>query len=70
MKYKYIEIKEIAQKPKTKVYGVFNIKYGEKLAEIYWDCGWRQYVITYMSNCKFSLGCTMDIIDFWNKEVK
>jgi hypothetical protein len=64
MRYKYIHIEETESKPKTKVYTIYNIKTGNVLGEILWDCGWRRYIVTYVENCKFDLFCTLDIADF------
>jgi len=68
LKYKYIEFKLIKRKPKTEVWGIYNIRDGYLLGEIKWDIGWRQYTF-YPENAKFSESCLIDVLDFL-KQIK
>jgi len=62
--YKYIYIEVLEDKPKTKVYGVFNNRTNSALAEIKWYSPWREYCIFYFSDTVFNLSCSQDIVDF------
>jgi hypothetical protein len=63
----FIEFREIGQKPKTKIYGVFSVKHGDKLGEIRWFGRWRQYTFFPSNETVWNLGCLVDVIVFLQK---
>jgi hypothetical protein len=64
VKYKYIYITVISEKPKTKVYGIFNNKNDHFLGEIKWYFNWRQYCFFPVLDTVYSHNCLENIIDF------
>lgn len=50
-----------------KFYVVSKHSQDDVLAEIKWDCGWRQYVLWCDGCTKWSSGCLKQIQDFINK---
>jgi hypothetical protein len=63
--YKYINFKVIREKPKTKVWGIFNSKSGAQLGWVAWYGPWRQYCFSGVdNNCIFNKDCLLDIVDF------
>ena len=67
-KYIYFEI--IEEKPKTKVWSIFNKTDLSQLGIIKWLGSWRQYCFFPESKTIWSTGCLQDIIDFIAKENK
>lgn len=64
IRYKYIYMSALEEKPKTKVYGVYNIKTRNLLGKIGWYSSWRQYVFAPVGNTLYSVGCLIDIKNF------
>ena len=63
--YKYIHFKVIEEKPRTKVWGVFNNKEpDEPMATIEWYGAWRQYCFFPAPDMVFSQGCLEGVNDF------
>lgn len=62
-KTKYIELREIGSTPKTKIYGIFSVKHGEKLAEIRWYFPWRQFTIQ-IGETVWNENCWVDMLHF------
>ena len=63
----YIVFEEIEQKPKTKVYGVVNIKSRYRIGKIKWYGPWRQYCFFPDLDTVFNKDCMQYIIEFINK---
>jgi len=66
IEYKYISFRVIEEKPKTKVWGCFS-KHGDKLGEVRWYAGWRQYCYFPEIGTIYSSGCSTDIAHFTNQ---
>lgn len=62
--FEFIEFREIAQKPKTSIWGCFNRRHGEQLGQIAWYGAWRQYVYEPSGPAVYSVGCLNDIAGF------
>jgi len=62
---KYIDFREWKKSPKHKtvMVDIYNIKAKEKIGQIYWDCGWRQYVWFTFECIKWSSDCTQQVVD-------
>jgi len=52
MKRKYLEFRVIGEKPKTKVYGVFETRNGDLIGTIYWWGRWRHLELGLSSSNK------------------
>ena len=64
---KYIRFETYAQKPKTKLYGVVNIKSGFRIGIIKWYGAWRQYCFYPDEETIFNTDCMEYIIEFIKK---
>ena len=62
--FKYIRMVKIADKPKTSVWEVQNMKWEYSLGIIKWNPGWRQYCYYPDNELVFSAGCLRDIVSF------
>ena len=62
--YKYIYFHKIGDKPKTSVWSCYNNRNGDKLGEVKWYPGWRQYCYFPTVMAVYSGGCLEDIQDF------
>jgi hypothetical protein len=62
--YKFITVKVLMEKPKTKVYGVFNKRADAVIGVVKWYPHWRQYCFFPEPDTVFSVGCMNDINDF------
>ena len=67
MKGKYLEFRVIGEKPKTKVYGVFETRTGDLIGTIYWWGRWRQYVFEPDEETIWSWDCLQTISEFIKK---
>ena len=65
---KYIYFEVIEEKPKTKVWSIFNKTNLSQLGIIKWFGGWRQYCFFPESETVWSMGCLQDVIAFMTKE--
>ncbi|MFW9872927.1 MAG: hypothetical protein ACFFG0_07485 [Candidatus Thorarchaeota archaeon] len=66
----YIKFKIIENKPKTKVWGIYNKNNGIKIGEIRWYGSWRQYCFFPEEGTLFDKTCLTDIINFINKQME
>ena len=64
MTKKYIKFSFLEKKPKTVVYAVVNIKYGNTLGIIKWHPAWRKYCFFAEGNTIYDVGCLDDIKNF------
>ena len=64
--YKFLKFVMVEQKPKTKVYEVYNTRYGALLGVVKWYGPWRRYCFWPQANCIFSAGCMEDVAQFIN----
>jgi len=60
----YLELREIGSKPRTKVYGVYSRKHGDKLAEVKWYGPWRQFALFPSLETIWNETCLVDVIHF------
>ena len=67
---KYIYFEVIEEKPKTKVWSIFNKTNLSQLGILKWFGGWRQYCFFPESETVWSVGCLQNVIDFIAKENK
>ena len=65
----YMKIYVVEEKPKTKVFGVYNKNSGFLLGEISWYASWRQYCFLPSSSTVFNVQCLNDITHFINQEM-
>lgn len=63
-KKKYIEFSLLEEKPKTKVYAVINIKFGNVLGIIKWYPSWRKYCFFSEGSVIYDVICLDNIRDF------
>jgi len=63
-KKKFIRFDFLEKKPKTSIYTVSNIKYGNVLGIIKWHPHWRKYCFYSEGYAIYDVGCLNDIRDF------
>ncbi|HEC40677.1 hypothetical protein LCGC14_0223090 [marine sediment metagenome] len=63
-KKKYIRFDFLEKKPKTMVYAVVNIKFGNILGVIKWHSAWRKYCFFSEGNVIYDTICLNEISEF------
>ena len=61
---KFIRFDFLEKKPKTNIYAVVNIKYGNTLGIIKWHSHWRKYCFFAEGNTIYDVSCLIEIKDF------
>lgn len=63
-KYRFIEFKELAPKPKTRVWSMVNLRSQDEIGRVEWYPQWRRYCYSPTCPAWMSEECLFDIIDF------
>lgn len=66
-KKSFLDFRQIGEKKKTKIFGVYSSSGGDSLGGVMWQVSWRKYCFFPKDATVFDSNCLQEIIEFLDK---
>jgi hypothetical protein len=63
----FLKFTEVPAEGKTKIFSVYSTHDTSYLGYVYWNTGWRRYVMHFDSGCDWSIECMAECYKFVGK---